>query len=260
MPTVSVSYDGEIATVLIDQPERRNSLTLEMWQQVPRLLDDLAADAAVKVVVFRGAGEHFSAGADIRDIDRILFDPDLGDGAWVTYAEEAIASFAKPTIAAIDGFCVGGGWEIAGACDLRIATDRATFGITASRIGIVYPASGISRLVRIAGEATARYLLYTGDIVDAATALRMGLLTTLVAPSALDDEVASVARRLAVRSQLSIHSMKRLIGEIAAGGGRLDDEVSAWRQELEKSDDPAIGAAAFIAGSRPEFTWRGAAS
>lgn len=255
MPELSVTTSEGIATLVIDNPSRRNSLTLAMWQQFVPLLESLAADPDVRVVVIRGSGDNFSAGADIRDLDRILRDPELGDGAWVTRAEEALAAFPKPTVAAIHGYCVGGGWEIAGACDIRISTDTSTFGITASRIGIVYPLSGIRRLVHLAGEATARYLLFSGDIVDAATAFGMGLVTKVVPAAHFAGEVASVAATLAQRSQLSIVAMKSLIGELSSAADDLDAALAHWHSQMDGSDDPGIGAAAFAAREQPVFTW-----
>ncbi|HAM25434.1 MAG TPA: enoyl-CoA hydratase [Microbacteriaceae bacterium] len=255
MPELTVTTAGGVATVVIDNPSRRNSITLEMWQQFVPLLDELAADPDVRVLVIRGSGENFSAGADIGDLDRILRDPGLPDGAWVTRAEEALAAFPKPTVAAIHGYCVGGGWEIAGACDIRISTDGSTFGITASRIGIVYPLSGISRLVRLAGEATARYLLFSGDTVDASTAFSMGLVTKVVPAAHFAGEIASIATTLSYRSQLSIVAMKSLIGALGARAHELDAELARWQAESDNSDDPAIGAAAFAAREQPTFTW-----
>lgn len=254
MAELRVETAGAVATVVIDNPGRRNSLTVEMWESIPALFAGLAADDAVKVVVVRGAGGDFSAGADIRDLERIF----IGDsaGGLITPAAEAIASFPKPTIAAIEGNCIGGGWEIAGACDIRIAADTATFGITPSRIGIIYPLSGIRRLVTIAGPATARYLLYSGDFVDAAAARDLGLLTRVVPEATLDAEVTTFAARLATRSQLSVRATKELIDLIVAGDeAALAESHAAWHAELAASDEPAIGRDAFLAREQPMFTW-----
>lgn len=258
-----VEVSGPVATVVIDNPGRRNSLTVQMWQRVPALFAELAADNAVLVVVLRGANGDFSAGADIRDLERIFLDEPAtgGDaGGLITAAEEAIASFPKPTIAAIEGNCIGGGWELAAACDIRFAADSATFGVTPARIGIIYPLSGIRRLVDIAGPAAARYLLYSGDFVDAAAALQLGLLSRVVAQSALDAEVAALATRLAGHSQLSIQATKELIDTIVSGDeDALAQAAAAWRAELAASDEPRIGREAFLAREQPLFTWRGRA-
>ena len=248
MAALRVEATGPVATLMIDNPGKRNAVSAEMWQQFEPLLAGLAVDNAVKVVVVRGAGQDFTAGADIADLDRILAGP---GGGVMTQAENAIAAFPKPTIAAIDGYCVGGGWEIAGACDIRMASDRSTFGITPSRLGIVYPVSGIKRLVSIAGPAVAKYLLFSGELVPTATALSLGLVSKVVPTGTFWDDVQEFAVMLAARSQLSIHAMKQLIDAI--------DEPSVtalaeqWQNEL--SGDRAIGVAAFLGKYPPEFTW-----
>ncbi len=254
MPGLSVHQSGVVATLVIDNGHKRNALSAEMWQQFPPLLSRLARDDSVKVLIVRGAGEDFSAGADISELDGILHAPTGQDGGHLTEGENALARFPQPTIAAIDGFCVGGGWQLAAACDIRLASSRATFGVTPSRIGIVYPLSGIERLVSVAGIAVAKYLLFSGDLVDAPTAERWGMVTSVVEPQDLWNEAASLADRLAARSQLSIHAMKQIVDAIASGADAAAVN-QRWQREVAGSDDPAIGAAAFAAKRAPEFTW-----
>ncbi len=254
MPELVLRRTGAVATLVIENAGRRNALPAELWKRFDPLLGALAADRSVKVLIVRGAGDDFSAGADIRELDRILHTPDGRVGGFVTEGENALARFPKPTIAAIDGYCVGGGWQLAAACDIRIASNRATFGVTPSRIGIVYPLSGIERLVSIAGPAVAKYLLFSGDLVDAATAAGWGMVTTVVEPSRLWTEAAVLAERLASRSQLSIHAMKQLVDTLASHGDAA--AVNArWQAEVTGSQDPVIGAAAFVAKQPPAFTW-----
>ncbi len=255
MPRVGAVAASGVATLTIDNAARRNSLTLEMWQQFAPILDRLAADPGVKVLVIRGAGDNFSSGADIRDLPAIFEGPT--DGGWVTEAEDAIAAFPKPTIAAIDGFCVGGGWEIAGACDIRIASSRATFGVTPARIGIVYPLSGIRRLVTIAGPAVAKLLLLTGELIDAGRAYEFGMVTRVIEPADFWTAVDEFALELSTRSQLSTNSMKELVDLLAehATPSTVAERLQFWLGEAARSDDPAIGAAAFLARTDPRFTW-----
>jgi enoyl-CoA hydratase/carnithine racemase len=253
VPELRVEVAAGIATLTIDNAGRRNSVSLEMWQQFGPILDRLADDGDVRVVIIRGAGVDFSSGADIRDLDAI-FEGDT-DGGHVTAAENAIAVFPKPTVAAIDGFCVGGGWEIAGACDIRIASSRATFGVTPARIGIVYPLSGIRRLVSIAGPAVAKLLLLGGELIDANRALSFGMVTSVVEAAGFWDAVADFAHELGGRSQLSTNSMKELVNLIAEDSRELDSRLAFWQHEVEESDDPEIGAAAFLGHTEPRFTW-----
>jgi enoyl-CoA hydratase/carnithine racemase len=259
MPGLSVERRGAIAILLIENEGRRNCLTAEMWQQVEPILDALAADETVTVLIVAGVGDDFSAGADIRDLDQILNVPTGADGGWISAAENALARFAKPTIAAIDGYCVGGGWELAGACDIRIASSRASFGVTPSRIGIVYPLSGIERLVAIAGPAVAKLLLFSGDLVSASDAQRFGMVSRVVEADALLPEALAFAALLANRSQLSIRAMKNIVDAIDSGSD-AEAVAARWQAEVAASDEPAIGAAAFIDKERPEFTWRAPAS
>lgn len=260
-----------VATIVIETAGKRNAVSARMWAQFAPLLDGLANDPAVKVLVVRGAGSDFSAGADIADLDAILGDavsdadgadgsrPDGGradgltDGGVMTEAENALAAFPKPTIAAIDGYCVGGGWELAGACDIRICSDRSTFGITPSRLGIVYPRSGLERVVAIVGPAVAKHLLFTGELVTAEVALGWGLVTKMLPAYAFWDAAYEFAEALAGRSQYSIRAMKEIVDAIAAGRGDVGAIVDRWLTTA--SDDRAIGVKAFRTKRPPRFTW-----
>lgn len=228
-----------------------------MWQQFPRLLDRLSSDPGVKVVVVRGAGGNFSAGADISDLKAILRDPESGahDGGHVTAGENALAAFPKPTIAAIDGYCVGGAWQIAGACDIRIAADSAIFGITPAKVGIIYPLTGIERLVRLAGPATAKYLLFTGDFITAREAHDLGMLARVVPEDGFWEEIQKFADRLAARSQLSIQSMKQIVDAFAANDPAVSAISNYWQDQMALSGEPEEGIGAFLEKREPNFHW-----
>lgn len=257
--TLRIERRGPVATIVIDHERRRNALTRRMWQQFEPILAELAEDPAVRAVVVRGAGDDFSAGADISDLRAILHDPETGrhDGGHVSAGENALARFHKPTIAAIDGYCLGGGWQIAGACDIRIATERATFGITPAKIGIVYPLSGIERLVRIAGPAVAKHLLFSGDFIDAAEAKAFGLITRIDPVDGFRDGVQEFAEHLASRSQLSIQAMKEIVDTIAAGGDGFAGANEHWQELMATTGDAEEGIGAFLAKRRPAFRWNG---
>ena len=257
--TLRVERRGPVGVLVIDNPAKRNAVTSAMWRQFPPLLAGLDADDSVKVVVVRGVGGHFSAGADIASVQEILHNPATGqrDGGEVSAAENALAGFRKPVVAAIDGYCVGGGWQIAGACDIRLASERAVYGITPGKIGIVYPLSGIKRLVELAGPGAAKYLLLSGDLVGAAEALRLGLATKVLPVDAFWDEVHSFAVHLAGRSQFSAQGHKSLVNALSSGeSDAAVAELSAyWQGQMALSGDAAIGVAAFLAKEAPEFTW-----
>lgn len=254
---LTVLRNGPVATIHLDNQKMRNAITKEMWQQFEPLLESLDADPTVKVVVVRGAGEHFSAGADISGLREILLDQSTGrhDGGHVTAAERALAEFPKPTIAAIDGYCAGGAWQIAGACDIRMASDRAAFGITPAKIGIVYPLSGIQRLVRLVGPATAKFLLFSGDFIEAQEAVALGLVTRSIPQNRFWAEIESFSQRLATRSQLSIHAMKDLVDAIASGAGDVGARSEFWQHEMAASTEPKVGISAFLAKEVPVFSW-----
>ncbi|GAB3268531.1 enoyl-CoA hydratase/isomerase family protein [Sinomonas notoginsengisoli] len=254
--SLRVEAAGAVAVITIDNPAKRNALTQEMWRQFGPILEQLDTDDRVKVVVFRGAGRTFSAGADISALERILHDPSTGqrDGGDITRAEEAIAAFRKPTIAAIEGYCVGGAWQIAGACDIRVAAEGAVFGVTPSKIGIVYPLSGIERLVRLVGPATAKYLLFSGDFVEAVDAARLGMASWVAPDDGFWAEVHDFAERIASRSQFSVQAHKDLVDTISAGGD-VAGRSGFWQEQMAAGPDSAIGIRAFLAKERPAFTW-----
>jgi enoyl-CoA hydratase/carnithine racemase len=232
---VRVDVDGAVATLLIDNPGKRNALTAAMWAAVPKLLEGLAADPAVKVVVVAGAGGTFCAGADMDDAPAIAAD---GEDSVAVHAERALAAFPKPTLARIDGFCVGGGCQLAVACDLRFAAADSRFGITPAKLGIVYPRSTTRRLVALVGPARAKLLLFTGDLIDAPSAERIGLVDAVVDPDTLAATVRATAATIAARSQLSVRAAKAVI----------DGWDGPVRQDLT---EVAEGIAAFRARRSP---------
>ncbi|WP_067449999.1 enoyl-CoA hydratase/isomerase family protein [Actinomadura macra] len=246
--------DG-VGTITIDRPDKRNAMTARMWAALPRLLDDLAADPGVRVLVLTGAGGNFCAGADISE---------LGGQGWrhntglSTEAEVALAAFPKPSLAAIEGFCVGGGCQLAAACDLRFAAGDARLGITPAKLGIVYPAAATARLVRLVGPSAGKYLLYSADLIDAAHALRIGLLDEVVPAGGLRARVAEFAGTLASRSLLTQRAAKDVVDAVAAGEP-FETKVRRWQDEAVHGPDAAEGVAAFLERRTPRFTWTGPA-
>ena len=246
---VSCAIDDGVATVVLDNPAKRNAMTTQMWSALPPLLDSLAGNPDVRVVVVTGAGDSFSAGADISTLTGLT----PGEPMPATLAEDALVAFPKPVVAAIRGWCVGGGCQLAVACDLRVSEESARFGITPAKIGVVYPARTTARLVELVGPAAAKFLLFTGDFVDAERALRIGLVDELVPVGGLDARVAELARTLASRSQLTQHAAKDLI-HAALAGQPLTERYRRWAGEGRA--ELAEGVAAFAERRAPEFPWR----
>ncbi|MBC9724271.1 enoyl-CoA hydratase/isomerase family protein [Streptomyces sp. TRM68367] len=233
-----------VATVVIRQPAKRNVMTAAMWRALPPLLDALAGDPAVRVLVLTGEGGTFCAGADISTLQGSAQEAQR----LAVSAEEALAAFPKPTLAAVRGHCVGGGAQLAAACDLRFAEEGALFGVTPAKLGIVYPASSTRRLVSLVGPATAKYLLFSGELVDAGRALRTGLVDEVLPEGELGKRVAEFTRILASRSQLTQAAAKEF------AGGRTDRDAH-WAEQARGSGDTAEGVAAFLERRQPCFTW-----
>lgn len=249
--TLRLEIEDAVATLTIDRPSKRNAMSFEMWSAIPRLLDKVAADDAVRALVIRGT-DHFSAGADISEFATLRAGADGAErySAAVHAGERAIVGLPKPTIAAITGVCVGGGCEIALACDMRIAAPDARFGITPAKLGIVYNFTSTKQLVDVVGPAWARQILFTAEIIDADTALRIGLVNELTA-----DPVAramALATTMASRAQVSVRGAKTIIGKITEGEHE-DDEVRALYSESVHSADYAEGVAAFLDKRPPRF-------
>jgi len=243
-PQLLHSVGDGVATVVIHHPAKRNAMTAAMWSALPPLLDTLAADSGVRALVLTGEGGTFCAGADI---STLRGSPAEAQGLAVR-AEEALAAFPMPTLAAVRGHCVGGGSQLAAACDLRFAEEGSLFGVTPAKLGIVYPASSTRRLVSLVGPAAAKYLLFSGELIDAGRALRTGLLDEVLPEGELAKRVAEFARILVSRSQLTQAAAKEF------ANGRTDRDAY-WTEQARGSGDTAEGVAAFLERRQPRFTW-----
>jgi enoyl-CoA hydratase/carnithine racemase len=235
--------DG-VATVVIHHPAKRNAMTARMWRELPPLLGTLAGDPAVRVLVLTGEGATFCSGADISS----LLDPGEDARALAVEAEEALAAFPKPTIAAVRGHCVGGGCQLAAACDLRFAEEGALFGVTPARLGIVYPASSTRRLVELIGPSAVKFLLYSAELIPAERALRTGLVDEVLPAGELGGRVAEFAGTLMSRSALTQAAAK----DFVSGQGH---RAEYWAEEARAGGDTAEGIAAFLGRREPRFTW-----
>ncbi|MFI7428223.1 enoyl-CoA hydratase/isomerase family protein [Micromonospora sp. NPDC049836] len=244
---LTVTVTGPVATVVIRNPARRNALTAAMWRQLPVLLDGLEADPAVRVLVLTGADGTFCAGADLGDLNELL---EAGDGSIAVAAEERLAAFAKPTVAAVRGACVGGGCQLAVACDLRLAADDARFGVPPARLGLVYPAPTTRRLARLVGPSAAKHLLFTAELVDADRALRIGLVDEVLPGDELAARVGALTAGIAERSRLTVAAAKEIVD------GRADDDrIAWWHGQVRDSGEAREGVAAANERRPPRFGW-----
>lgn len=247
-PRVTLHVRDAVATVVISHPARRNAMTLTMWRALPGLLERADADPEVRVLVLTGAGGTFCSGADIGD----LAGPEgpLAIQRAAVAAEEALAAFPKPAIAAVRGHCVGGGCQLAAACDLRLAAEGALFGVTPARLGVVYPASSTARLAALTGPSTAKYLLFSGELIGHERALRTGLVDEVLPEDGLDARVAELAGVIRARSRLTQAAAKEF-----AAGPPGPGRAAYWAGQAVTSGETTEGAAAFLERREPVFRW-----
>jgi enoyl-CoA hydratase/carnithine racemase len=242
---------GRTATLLINRPARRNALTVAMWQAIPRLVAEAEADTAVRVLFVRGARGVFAAGADIAEMPQVYatHEAALANDEAIQGAMTALEDCRKPVIALIEGPCVGGGCGIALACDLRIAATGSRFGVTPARLGLVYGAADARRLVAAVGMSVAKDILFTGRLLEADEAARVGLVDRLVAPDLLEAEAATLAGQIAAASPWSVQGQKQIL-KLLRGG---DDAAPLSRRlfgEAFMGEHFKEGFAAFT-GKRP---------
>jgi enoyl-CoA hydratase/carnithine racemase len=250
--------DGAVARLTFTRPEKKNAITHGMWSAIPEIVAEVERDPELKVLVITGAGQDFSAGADIsefRDLRSSAEGAATYDKA-VDGAVRALAGMRKPSVAMIRGNCIGGGCQISVACDFRFAEEGARFGITPSKLGIVYDFPSTRQLVALIGPAHARYFLLSGELIDSARAREIGLVNETYAPGALEEKVLAFVSTLCGRSQASIRGMNRIIGKILEGQLENDDEVDEIRLAAVHGEDYAEGVAAFLERRKPHFTFR----
>ncbi|MDT7727113.1 MAG: hypothetical protein QOI21_3689, partial [Actinomycetota bacterium] len=210
--------DGEVARLTFARPEKKNAIAYGMWSAIPEIVAEAEKDPEVKVLVLTGAGQDFSAGADISEFATLRSSAE-GAAAYdeaVEGAVRALTGLRKPTVAMIRGNCIGGGCQVSVACDFRFAAGDARFGITPAKLGIVYDFVSTRQLVSLVGPAHARYLLLSGELIQAGRAREIGLLNDVFAPEALEESTEAFVRTLCSRSQFSIRGMNRIIEKILA--------------------------------------------
>ena len=255
---LTVEQRGAVAVLTIDRPAKRNAMSAGMWAALPGVLAGLAADPAVRVLVVTGAGASFCAGADIGDLlgGGDPADPMADVRRDNLAAQAALREFPAPTVAMIRGHCIGGGVELAVACDLRFTDPTGMFGVTPAKVGIVYTPASTRALIDLVGPATTKYLLFSGDLLDAAEALRRGLVDRVVPAGELEDEVLRLADVLASRSAVSQRATKEVVAALLAGRDG-EAEAARWYRETIAGGELAEGVAAFTGRRAPRFPSRG---
>lgn len=255
--TIRVDGGGPIATLTLDRPDKMNALNSTVRREVTAAMDDLAADDEARVIVLTGEGEKaFAAGADVAE-----FAARSPAEQRATYGPrrmfDAVAECPKPTVAAVHGYCLGGGCELAVACDLRVADETARFGQPEIRIGLIPGAGGTQRLPRLVGVGQALRMALTGDFIDAEEAHRIGLVEFLVDEGEHVEKAREVAERMARWSPLTLQLVKEAVR------ASLETPLKAGL-ELEKelfmtafaSEDGREGVTAFVEKRDPEYVGR----
>ena len=252
--------DGAIGWIIFNNPERHNATSYEMWQSLPVVLEAYARDPEVRVVVFRGAGEKaFSAGADISQFKekRSSADAVKQYNAAADAASTALRECAKPTIAMIRGYCMGGDTAIAVGCDIRIAADDARFGVPAAKLGLGYRFEGIKRLASIVGPAFTAEIFFTARQFNAQEALQMGLVNRVMPAAELESFVGDYARSIAINAPLTIAAVKRSLIELQKDPAERD--LALCQRMVDAcfgSEDYREGQAAFMEKRKPQFKGR----
>ncbi len=252
-----VKKEAGIGSIQFNNQERRNAMTFGMWKDLPVVLEDFSSDPAIRVVTLSGAGgKAFCAGADISEFEQNRSSKDtiaLYDSA-VDFANDTLSQFSKPTIAKIEGFCVGGGLGIALCCDLRLCNDQAVFSVPASKLGLGYKAKGLKRLVDLVGPSMAKEIFFTARLFTCQEAVTMGLINRILPKSILNQYVDNYVKTIAENAPLTIHAAKVVIDQIKKPSNQYDHELcESVVEKCFESNDYKEGRLAFMEKRKPEF-------
>ena len=280
-PVLSIEQDEFVATVWLDRPEARNAMGVDLWQDLPRAMDAVGADPSVRVVVVAAKGPHFSVGLDLKSMGSVLAgggeagaDAAGGSGSAASMAARArgarrevlrlqdaitaVARCPKPVVAAVHGYCIGGGVDLIAACDIRLGSADAIFSVREAKMAIVADLGSLQRLPSIIGAGHVAELAFTGKDISAERAKEIGLLNDVAADA---DGVLKAARALAAEiaanSPIAVQGTKAVL---AANEGRTVaeglDYVATWNAGMLASDDLTEAVTAFMEKRTPKFTGR----
>jgi enoyl-CoA hydratase len=266
--SIEVSTSDRVATVTLIGPGKGNAMGPDFWREFPAAIEELARDAEVRAIVVRGAGDHFTFGLDLmgmmNELGPLVSQASLAKGRTellrlireLQRAFDVVEECPTPVIAAIHGWCIGGGVDLSAACDIRIASSEARFSVREVKLAMVADLGSLARLPRIIGQGHTRELAYTGKNIDAERALRIGLVNDVYpSPAALFEAANALAREIADNSPLTVRGIKEVM---RFSDGKPPHEslayVAAWNSAFLPSKDLGEALAAFMEKRKPTFT------
>ena len=254
---MTANKEGAIGWMLFNNPSRHNAVSMDMWQAVPEILSEFERDPDIRVVVLAGAGgKAFVSGADISEFGEKRSSPEQISqyNSISSEANEAIIRCTKPTIAMIEGYCIGGGLGVALCCDLRLAADNSHFAVPAAKLGLGYAYGGIKRLADVVGPSFAKEIFYTARQFDSAEALQMGLVNRVRPATEIRNYVAEYARVIGEKAPLTIKSVKLSVNEAYKDPNTRDLDAAQRAVDVcFSSKDYVEGRTAFMEKRKPVF-------
>lgn len=257
MKKILSKIEGSTGYLIFNNPEKHNAVSLEMWDATDAILDDFESNPDVRVVVLTGAGgKSFVSGADISKFEeeRGSAEATKHYNARIRAIYERIDHFPKPTIAQVDGYCIGGGLNLAVCCDIRICSTKSKFAMPAAKLALGYPFPAIQRLINAIGASNAKYLMFTAERIDAETAYRIGFAQAVHDESSLEQEVADLASQIGNNAPLTVKAMKCIATEVLLEPRDRDlAKCDALVEACFNSDDYREGRTAFMEKRSPQF-------
>ncbi|WP_108669195.1 enoyl-CoA hydratase/isomerase family protein [Peribacillus acanthi] len=248
--------DGATASIIINRPHKKNAFSLDMFRKLPILIEEIENDPTIRVLIIKGVDEtSFAAGADISEFLELRFSEKKANEYNIITLQsiDRLYRCDIPTIAQIQGLAIGGGLELALACDFRIAAENSLLGITASKLGIVYNLSSTKRLLDVIGASKTKELLFTGKLLSASEGKEIGLVDYVYHSPDIHSETQKFALSIAERSSVSTTGIKKVVQAILDGEQEENEYIAQLILDSFHSDDYKEGIAAFLEKRKPKF-------